>query len=323
MNPPNPKACPHCGSPLATIIFNNTDYISGETFSIAKCSQCGVGWTVLPETFSNLSKYYGQSYYGKKGSRFLAPMEALVRFFRMQRVNQMTREFSAPGAALDIGCGRALTLALLKQKGWQCAGTEFEPELAQAAMDAYNIPVRAQPTLAECKFDEASFDLISMYHVLEHVQNPFQTLGEIRRILKPNGRFFVEVPNLDSLQAQTGQGKWFHLDSPRHLWHFGSASLAQLLTENGFEIISSSTHSLEYGYYGFWQTLLNLFTQKMNVAYALLKKHPASAQDTLISILAALPAAIIGIPGEALACMARKGGVIQMVARPITHASSG
>lgn len=307
--------CPHCKSDKTHLKFFNPDYISGEVFAIESCQSCGLAWTALPKDFSDLSKYYGETYYGKKGSRFVGPMELLVRFFRQLRVDAMTRDFSSPGSALDIGCGRALTLALLKQRGWKVTGTEFSQDLANAAREAYDIEVSVQPSLKECNFDAASFDLISMYHVLEHVQNPFETLAEIRRILRPNGIFFVEVPDVSSWQARLGQGKWFHLDTPRHLWHFDQHSLINLLKENGFEILSQSTHSLEYGYYGFWQTLLNRLTKNMNAVYSLLKRHRPLTDDLLISAVSAIPAAVIAFPAELIAVITGHGAVIRIAAR--------
>lgn len=313
---PIPRACPHCGSANLHVIFPNADYISGESFDIEQCRDCGVAQTILPANFAGLSRYYGNTYYGKKGSRFPGPMESLIRFFRQRRVDEMTRPFGSPGAALDIGCGRALTLALLKQRGWRCEGTEFSEELASAARENYGIPVHVQPTLAACGFDAASFDLISMYHVLEHAQNPFNTLIEIRRILKPGGFFHVEVPNLASAQAKLGKGKWFHLDTPRHLWHFDTPTLTALLKEAGFEIVATGSHSLEYGYYGFWQTALNLLTSRMNAIYDLLKGNAPSMRDLLVSVVGAIPAAIITFPAEIIACLIGRGAVIKIVARP-------
>jgi 2-polyprenyl-3-methyl-5-hydroxy-6-metoxy-1,4-benzoquinol methylase len=313
---PSKTACPHCGSALVRPLFVNTDYISGESFTVAQCGGCGVAWTERPDALTDLSRYYGDAYYGKKGSRFPAPLEALVRWFRQRRVDAMTRGFDSPGTALDIGCGRALTLNLLKRQGWRCVGTEYSQELADAARTTYDIPVHVQPSLAECRFSTESFDLVSVYHVLEHVENPFVTLAEIRRILKTDGVLHVEVPNLNSAQARVGRGRWFHLDTPRHLWHFDTRTLENLLRQSGFEILSQGTHSLEYGYYGLWQTLLNRITPGMNVAYGLLKRKPAPAGDILLTLLGALPAALVAIPVEWVASLLGRGSVCRFVARP-------
>ncbi|MCW1970517.1 MAG: class I SAM-dependent methyltransferase [Anaerolineae bacterium] len=313
--------CPHCGQTPISTKFQNQDYISGETFDIKQCLACGVAWTALPITNFDLSYYYGPSYYGKQGKRFPALVEALVREFRLRRMRELLPFFEQPGRALDIGCGRALMLAALKERGWQCVGTEFDAELAKAAKNQYDIDVFTQPTLAECKFPAAHFDLITLYHVFEHVSDPFATLAEIKRILKPGGICLIEVPNLSSWQAQMSQGHWFHLDTPRHLWHFSRETLTQLMQEYGLSPLKNSTHSPEYGYYGFWQSMLNRISGEMNLAYRLIKRappapnHRTSAAAMFINALLFIPAAIIALPAEALATLMGKGCIIKIIAR--------
>jgi SAM-dependent methyltransferase len=98
---------------------------------------------------------------------------------------------------------------------------------------------------------------VVIWHVLEHLHDPKGTLHEANRILRPGGRLVVAVPNLSSLQARWAGAGWFHLDLPRHLWHFPLASLRMLLSDCGFEIQSEHHFSLRQNPFGWVQSALN------------------------------------------------------------------
>ena len=309
----------HHGSDPITPLLRNRDYISGEAFDVVYNPKNGIAWTAMPSKDFDVSRYYGAAYYGNQGRRFPAIVEKMVREFHLRRMHELLPYFNKPGRALDIGCGRALMLSALKERGWQCVGTELDSDLAKAAKTQYDIDVFTQPTLAECKFPDAHFDLITLYHVFEHVGDPFATLAEIKHILKPGGICVIEVPNLSSWQARLSQGHWFHLDTPRHLWHFSRQSLGQLINQHGFTTLKISTHSLEYGYYGFWQSILNRISGEMNLAYRLIKRappapgHHVSGAAMLINALAFIPVALLALPAEALATLFGQGCIIKMI----------
>lgn len=311
--------CPNCGAGAPVSLFENCDYISNETFPIVQCRNCKYAWTELQNRDIELADYYGPSYYGESGQRFPSIVESAIYNFRSRRANALGRLFAQPGRVLDIGCGRALTLSMLKERGWQCIGTELSEELASLARLKLGIQVFTNPLLTQCEFAAESFDLITMYHVLEHVQDPMLTLAEVHRILKPGGILLVEVPNFESWQARMAKGKWFHLDTPRHLWHFGKPVLATVLRSKGFAVQSNSTRSAEYGYYGLWQSILNIAAGQMNVVYAMLKRvqpvghRKVRLRAAIANIVLAIPAAIISIPLEVLSIAFGHGGVIKLV----------
>jgi ubiquinone/menaquinone biosynthesis C-methylase UbiE len=227
------------------------------------------------------------------------------------------------GRILDIGCGRGIMLSQLKQRGWQATGTEISEELAAASQKS-GITVHVQADLRDCRFEANSFDVITLWHTLEHIANPAETLAEIHRILKPNGVVLIEVPNFDSWQSIIARGQWFHLDVPRHYWHFSKAYLQQELRKHNLEEIHTRTFSLEYGFYGCLQSLLNLFTLKPNFLYSLLRRRYSviTAQPlfavwniaiTLLLIPFILPLSVI-LEGLAVIFFHR-GSVARVVAR--------
>jgi SAM-dependent methyltransferase len=114
--------------------------------------------------------------------------------------------------------------------------------------------------------------------VLEHLSDPRRTLREIGRILKPGGRLIVAVPNYSSVQARWSGPAWFHLDLPRHLFHFPVAGLRRLLVDSGFTLRSEHHFSLRQNPFGWVQSALNrLGRLPRNGLYTLLKSRPGAA----------------------------------------------
>ena len=192
-------------------------------------------------------------------------IEALVNRFMLGRKRRLAvcRE---PGVLLDVGCGRGAFLASMQQAGWQVAGVEFNDETAAYARDVYGVTVTTGLALPD-----ASFDVITINHVLEHIAAPAQTIQACYRLLKKGGLLVVAVPNIRSLQATVGKSAWLHLDVPYHLVHFSEEGLSKLLQMNGFSINRIRRFDLEQNPFGWLQTLLNLAGIRANLLYNLLK----------------------------------------------------
>src|SRR5688500_7389092 len=197
--------------------FSTRDYISGDKFVVGYCYNCRLTVTTPVPSIGELSRYYPQAYYGS-GRRFPHVVEWLLDMlydFRARTIGA-GRE---PGKVLDIGCGRGLLLNKFRERGWDPQGTELSEEAATYARDRLNLPVTTD-TLEDARFANDQFDLVILWHVLEHVPDPRATLEEIGRVLKPGGTLLVAVPNFGSLEARSAGPGWFHLDVPRHLTHF-------------------------------------------------------------------------------------------------------
>jgi SAM-dependent methyltransferase len=149
--------------------------------------------------------------------------------------------------------------------------------------------------------------------VLEHLPNPRETLTEIRRILRPGGKLAVSVPNFSSIQARWAKAAWFHLDLPRHLFHFPLPALRQLLEDCGFECTSEHHFSLRQNPFGWVQSWLNRRPGlPRNGLYRLLKRGNSGHAElfdrsTRFKLLAGyylgMPFAIVGsIAAAALRC---------------------
>lgn len=319
------KPCIHCGSNNTLHLYDNHDYISGEIFPIAYCQDCHTTYTPGNLDPDSLINYYGTDiYYGNAGRRFIGLIETMIGWFRHHRTQLIRHYHPQPGAVLDIGCGRGLMLAELKAAGWDSTGVEFSRELAQAGSAKHQLPIIHSYYLTDCQLPSQHFDVVTLWHVLEHLIQPLQTIEEIQRILKPGGHLIIEVPNIYSWQAKLSQGDWFHLDAPRHLYHFSPEGLQKMLRAKGFEVVKVSTWSLEYGPYGLLQGLLNRLTVAPNVLYCLLKRQCAyrpnykpgqKLWDYAISIGLLPPLLVASILLEGIAALNGHGGVIKVIAR--------
>lgn len=296
-----------CQTGEVTLLFAARDYISGERFQIQQCGNCGLAFTEpVPQDWA---RYYPALYYGDpRTNRFPAPVEWLQNRLYASRARKLEKLAGArPGRVLDIGCGRGHLLRAFQLRGWEVTGTEMSESAAAYARQHLKLPVRIG-NIAEMDLAAGGFDVVIMWHVLEHFERVGDALREVHRLLRPGGVFFVAVPNFGSLEARAAQDKWFHLDVPRHLTHFTEPTLMRLLERSGFRIETVSNRSLEYDFFSAAQSFLNRSGLPMNWLYSVLRGSGVKSLTQVMAHLACLPAA--GIFGSA-ALLA--GGSTQVV----------
>lgn len=301
--------------------FRAFDYISGEPFQVARCRACAQVVTVpVP---ADIGKYYPAGYYGDaQGRRFPAAMEWLqdrMYALRAARVLAKLKGKKNP-RVLDIGCGRGLLLRAFQRQGCEVMGTEFSDGACKFAREVLSIPVKVG-LIHELKFPDQSFDVVIMWHVLEHVSDPRPTLAEVSRILRPGGIFLVGVPDFGSPEARLTQAGWFHLDIPRHLSHHTRGSLEQSLRNAGMQPAWVSYLAPEYDCFSLVQSLLNWFGIRPNFLYNWLRGGRAKVIDggnylgPLIATLLLAPVlSVIGLPVTILLAVLRKGAALTICA---------
>lgn len=328
-----PVHCDRCGCEGGSAAFSAPDYLTGLRFAILRCGGCGLLRTDFRGSPEDLASHYGPSYYGCGGIRFNAALERAIRIVRDARAREVANAAGTPGRILDVGCGRGLMLAALRRMGWECVGTEIDPGLAESVRRLHGFEV-LEAWGPELPFPDASFDAVTFWHSLEHTARPLRTLEEAARILRPGGLLIVEVPNADSLQARLGGSGWFHLDAPRHLYHFGRRDLGEILLELKFSVRRERTLSFEQGPFGMVQSLLNHLTFAPNVLYRLMRGVGGGGRprrldsgaglrgswDVAVTLLSAVPLGALCALLEMGACAMGRGGVIRFVAKKRTAA---
>ena len=320
--------CIICQCSFSRKIVKNFDDYTNEQFIINICNECGIGITDVNSNF-DVSKYYPSVYYGENRKRFSWFVELLVQNFRFFRIRFIQKQLSnniKNIKVLDIGCGRGTELQALNTIGWDCYGTEHSIEDLNHLLEK-GITIFNEEQLFNCKFHNDKFNIITLWHVLEHIINPNDLLLEIHRILAKGGILIIEVPNFGSLQAKLNRSKWIYTETPRHLYHYTIQSLTKLLKDKSFNIKSISTQSIEFGPIGFITNLFNLIISEKNLLFKLLfkqKQNRISEDSIFINIvnylfilILILPFSLISIFLEIFAIIFKKGSVIRIVAEKL------
>jgi SAM-dependent methyltransferase len=228
------RLCPSCTASAARLLLTTeTRTETGIPYQVVTCAACGLRYTRPLPTELELTRLYCGEYYGEGQPRLLSwdtIRAALHRGVLQQRRRALLGR--PPGRILDVGCGDGDFLAGLKRRGWQVSGIEFS-DAAAALSRAKGIDI-FQGDLASARFPNGSFDVVTFWHVLEHIPEPVPVLVEARRILRDDGLLVVEVPDSASLTFRLCRQHWFPLDVPRHLQHFTPATLNALLERVGF-----------------------------------------------------------------------------------------
>lgn len=168
------------------------------------------------------------------------------------------------GRVLDVGCGPGYFLAVMRERGWEAEGLEPFPASVEDAGRRPGVQVHAV-TLEQ--FQPAkSFDLITLWHVFEHVPDPLGALARCRELLHPGGTLFLEVPNLDGLEARLSGGYWAGFLDPTHRWMYRRRSLEILAERAGFALARCEAVGSASDWYGFKQGLRGRLWQRGYVA---------------------------------------------------------
>lgn len=310
--------CPFCPAAATHPLWPGR---GADEFRIERCSACGLAFTSPRLDDAAIAPYYAAAYYGQRHRVFLPIVERLMRWLRGRRAEQLAKLHS-PGDVLDIGCGRGWTLARLRELGWRVQGIERGPEAAAFAREELRLDVRIGP-FEPRNFADEQFDAIILWHVLEHMHNLGQALDGVARMLRPGGVLAVAAPNLDSWQAALGRYGWFHLDLPRHYWHFSRDWLVAALASRGLAVVAERHMNWEQNPYGWLQSLLNRLGLRRNLLYDLLRRgearhtphpwrdHPWQSALSLAGLVMFGPLAL------SLACaetLAGRGGTIELYA---------
>ncbi len=302
--------CPACGGSSHRTLVSASD-----RYGVLVCATCGLGRTVPDPTDDELRALYAGDYTDVSARKFASPLERARRLFARAFANRVRRRAGVGGRLLDVGCGDGKVLVPLARAGFVCTGTEINPRIRETLPAGITVHIGR---LEEARFPDGHFRIVLLRHVLEHLRDPLATLVEIRRVLQPGGTLVIAVPNFGSWQARLTRAAWFHLDLPRHLYHFTPDSLTAVLERTGFAVERMSHFSLEQNPYGWLQSTFNMAGGRWRDFYDQLRAPGATharAPDriALAGALAILPlcAALAAVESAA-----RAGGTIEAWARP-------
>ncbi len=241
--------CIACGSPQFRPRFTGSDrlyHTTGKAFTVVECASCGLLRLDPPPAPSELPAYYPDNYwFAPEESAAGRLEEAWRRLVLRDHVHFVTEALRAipAGLLLDIGCGGGLFLGMMRQAGFLGFGLDFSREAAAVAWRQQGVAVICG-SLEQNPVAPSSCAAVTMFHVLEHLPDPAAYLSAAHRILRPDGRLIVQVPNASCWQFRLLGERWNGIDIPRHLVDFRERDLARLLERYGFTIVRRKHFSL-------------------------------------------------------------------------------
>ena len=186
----------------------------------------------------DLDKYYQSEDYISHTDSKRSLFERIYHLVKQYTLSQKERLISSyvnkKGNLLDIGAGTGDFLAYAKSKKWEVVGIEPSQKAKDLALKKGVLFVKSTEELSD-----NSFDVITMFHVLEHVEDLDKQLSELKRISKPNGIIIIAVPNFKSYDANYYKEFWAAYDVPRHIWHFSKIAIQKLFSEKEIELIKT------------------------------------------------------------------------------------
>jgi 2-polyprenyl-3-methyl-5-hydroxy-6-metoxy-1,4-benzoquinol methylase len=234
--------CPACGGTSIYPALSAKDHtVSQEVFEIWHCDDCTLRFTQNVPAAKDIGPYYRSSDYVSHSDTQKGLINRLyhrVRNHTLDSKRKMMVEISGrqTGYLLDIGAGTGAFAATMQQAGWRVTGLEPDDIARQHAASKHGLKLLAAGELYH--LEPAQFDVITLWHVLEHVHDLHGYLQRFHEILKPGGKLVIAVPNYTSQDAAVYKSNWAAYDVPRHLYHFSPKAMKQLGEAKGFALQS-------------------------------------------------------------------------------------
>lgn len=230
--------CPICSSEDYHPFLSCKDYtVSLKEFNIVQCQSCSFRFTnPIPEE-EEIGKYYQSEDYISHSNTNKGLINKLYKIARKNALEhklKLVKDRVKGNKLMDIGSGTGEFLHHCSHNGLIVSGIEPSEDARNFSRSQYGLTVESEARLPEIADD--SYDVISMWHVMEHVYHLQERVKEIKRIIKKEGKVFIAVPNCASLDAEIYAEEWAAYDVPRHLYHFQRAQMIKLWEDNGCEV---------------------------------------------------------------------------------------
>jgi 2-polyprenyl-3-methyl-5-hydroxy-6-metoxy-1,4-benzoquinol methylase len=231
--------CPNCGELKTELFFlaenrHGSGLLSDETFSVLTCSKCKLVFPRIKANSRYYSNYYPKDYYqsGVVSEGLIShSYDFLAALFSKSYLGKSILH----GAVLDYGCGNGKYLANLPDR-IDKYGVEINPDALTFIRNNYP-NIHLYENLNQIKDKHLLFDVVTLWHVIEHLEEPKKSFKEILTHLKKDGYLIVSFPNSSSFGLKYGQSNWFHLDCPRHLQIFNYDNFIELTRELKLDVV--------------------------------------------------------------------------------------
>ena len=229
------RACNGCRAPDATPLLVKDGY------QLVRCGRCGLISVSNPPNDEQRARLY--SFDAGYHASLVDDATSVAFHEREAALNlRVLRRFASGGRLLDIGCSTGLFLRAAREIGWTAQGLEYSPDSSRIAREQHGLDVKTGELLTDT-YPPGTFDVVTMWDVIEHVPDPYTTLVRIRDILAADGQVLLKTPNADglyprlSLRLAHRLGFWGHAEPPGHLFQFSVESLSRMAERAGFRVV--------------------------------------------------------------------------------------
>ena len=249
--------CPLCKSSAIKKRFACVDeFATGEQFEIFECTACGLAFTQNVPDEKEIDRYYESPTYISHSNTSKGLVNRVYHIVRRIMLQKKARKVEMltglkNGRLLDYGAGTGHFARLMKTRGWSVTAIEKNGKARELALKEFGfemLPVEALSTIKD-----KELDVVTMWHVMEHIQEPDKMWDELHRILDDRGIAIIAVPNSASYDALKYKEYWAAYDVPRHLWHFTPSTIAQWGEKHGFVLDGQYTMPFD----GFYISMLS------------------------------------------------------------------
>ena len=233
--------CPVCGSTDIYFVFSTKDNtVSKQEFEIWECKECTLRFTQDIPDLSFIGSYYKSEEYISHSNTSKGLINRLYKSVRNRSLVQKRKLIQKTtgmdkGKLLDLGSGIGSFVNEMTNHGWDVTGIEPDNDARTVALTSYNITLADNDLFKN--LPENSFDVITLWHVLEHVHELHDYVVLLKKRLKENGKLFIAVPNYTALDGKIYKQFWAAYDVPRHLYHFTPKSMDDLMKRHGLKIL--------------------------------------------------------------------------------------
>jgi SAM-dependent methyltransferase len=311
------ESCILCGSPDGKTLFSATDRLYGTTdksFDLVECIGCGLIRLSPRPTPGESATYYPGNYWFDPAQSTAGRLEELYRRWvlrdHVRFVTRALRDIEAGGLILDIGCGGGLFPGMLRERGYRALGLDLSPQAAALAWKQHGVPAVAGE-LSRSPIAANTCAAVTMFHVLEHLDQPEYYLREAHGLLRPGGRLIVQVPNAASWQFALLGAAWNGVDTPRHIHLFRDSDLEKLLVKAGFTPLRKKYFSLRDNPAG----LATSIAPSLDPMARRVREHTEGSSVRLAKDLLYFTLVLASVPFAAVEAMAQAGSTIMIEAQ--------
>ena len=317
------RRCPLCDGVRSKVVYELQDpsgTIEG-VFNLRRCEGCDLVYVDPRPRNDALTRLYNQDFYFSTGWSYESLASRVIEFIQGHRRRRIER-YVRKGTLLDIGSGDGRFVHHMARRGWDATGIDFSPSALEYARRIKSGGRFRMGSLEDCGFPAHSFDVITMWQVLEHIPEPLPLLRRSYDLLKPGGVFVASVPNFDGWSSRLTRERWWGLDVPRHLVHFTPETLSLSLQRAGFHVVRVRHRSFQYDPYGLLHSSLDWVFTRRHFLSDFAKRHASDGMShgeflfnlTALVLLAPVLAPV-SLATTSVAALVERGGFIEVHAR--------